>query len=300
MTGSAIVGFVLLLAAAPLIPGVAVRAKSLATGRRGAPIFQLYYDLAKQWRRGTVYSGTASSVVRLAPVASLVTAVVAAALVPLDGDRALFAFGGDVIAFASVLALGRFVLVLGALDTGSSLPGMGASRDVTVSVFTEVALFTTLIGLSAATQGGDSLSVMLRGAVAGPNTATAVTLLALAMLAVLLAEAGRGPVDDPATHLELTMIHEVMILDHGGPDLALLFYAAALRFSMLGAVIVGLFVPAWPAAGALAATAGLLLVLAAVVGVIEGTTARLRLVRIPQFLVVATVLAALATVLGAH
>ncbi|HEX9704721.1 MAG TPA: NADH-quinone oxidoreductase subunit H [Gemmatimonadales bacterium] len=299
MTGSAIAGYALLLAAAPLIPGVAVRAKSLAIGRRGPPALQLYYDLAKQWRRGTVYSATASGMVRLAPVASVVSAVLAAALVPVDGDRALLAFGGDVIAFAAVLAFGRFVMVLGALDTGSSLAGMGASRDITVAVFAEVALFTSLVGL-AGTHGGDSLSIMLGGTGSPPDKVAVVVLIALALLAVLLAEAGRGPVDDPATHLELTMIHEVMILDHGGPDLALLLYGGAVRFSAIGALIVSLFVPAWPVVAALAVTIALLLGLAALVGIIEGTTARLRLARIPQFLVVATVLAALATVLSAH
>ena len=299
MTVTALIGYGLLLASAPLVPGVAVRVKSILTGRRGAPTLQLYYDLAKLWRRGTIYSTTATQMVRLAPVASVVTAVLAGAFVPLDGNRALLTFGGDVIAFAYVLALGRFILVLGALDTGSSLEGMGASREVTVAVFAEVALFTALVGL-AAIHGGDSLSDMLGRVPFMTGHAAVTVMIALALLAVLLAEAGRGPVDDPATHLELTMIHESMTLDHGGPDLALLMYGAAVKFSVVAALIVSIFVPAWPAPAALAATLLLRLGLAAVVGGIEGTMARLRLARIPQFLVVAAVLAALATVLVAH
>ena len=221
-------------------------------------------------------------------------------LMSFGGAPALLPFPGDFILFAYLLGLSRFVTALAALDTGSSFEGMGASREVTFASFAEPALFLGLLVLVRAT-GSLSLSGMLREGLPevwhaqGP----ALILAAVGLLAVALAENARIPVDDPNTHLELTMIHEVMVLDHSGPDLALIQYGASLKLFLLGALVVRLalgfpFGSPWLS---LLAFLGGMAVFAVVVGVIESTTARLRLNRVPQFLVAASVLSTFALVL---
>ncbi|HEU5260260.1 MAG TPA: NADH-quinone oxidoreductase subunit H [Gemmatimonadales bacterium] len=300
MSRSALVGLALLLGVAPLLSGIAARTKARLTGRRGAPLLQLYWDLARLRRKGVVYSRTTTWVFRLAPIVLVATAALAACLVPLDGRRALVSFSGDFVAFAYLLALGRFFLVLAALDTGSSFEGMGASREVTVAAFAEPALFLAFIALVLATG-----SLSLGGALGAPLTQawpTAVPALAMvtaSLFLVLLAEGSRVPVDDPATHLELTMIHEVMVLDHSGPDFALILYGGALKLALFGALLVGAVVPRAglaPGLGLAVLVLGLLGV-AVLVGIVESVTARLRLSRVPQFLTAASALAALAVIL---
>jgi len=225
----------------------------------------------------------------------------AAAIVPLGGAPTPLAFPGDLVLLAGLFALMRFATVLAALDTGSSFEGMGASREVQFAALAEPALVLALAVLARST--GD---LSLGGALAALTPAAwarhgAALVLALgALFVVHLAENARVPVDDPNTHLELTMIHEVMVLDHGGPDLALIQYAAALKLWVLGALLVGVALPA----GAFAPWAGLpaalaaMLALAVLVGVVETVMARLKLVRVPQLLAGATALAVLAAVLG--
>jgi formate hydrogenlyase subunit 4 len=300
MTWSAVAGMALVLLVAPLVPGVAVRTKSFLAGRRGAPVLQLYRDLARLWRKGAVYADVTTWVFRLAPVVGVVTAVLAALLLPFDGRQALVTFRGDFVAFAYLLALGRFALVLAALDTGSSFEGMGASREVTVATFAEPALFLAFVALVLAT---DSLS--LGGALGGPlvqawpGATPALAMVAAALFLVLLAEGCRVPVDDPATHLELTMIHEVMVLDHSGPDLALILYASALKVTLFAALLVGAIIPraGVPPAAALAVLGLGVLAAGVLVGIVESVMARLRLTRVPQFLTAASALAALGVIL---
>ena len=290
----------LVLALAPLLQGISVRTKSLIAGRRGPPLLQLYADLGKLLRKGAVYSPTTTPVFRLAPCLFAGTALTAAALLPLDGRAAPLAFAGDVVAFAGLLALGRFALVLAALDTGSSFEGMGASREVAFASLVEPALFLCFAALAAAT-GRSSLSGML-GEPLGRvwmSAAPALVLVGASLFVLALAETGRVPVDDPATHLELTMIHEVMVLDHSGPDLALILYAGSVKFALFGALLLAVLVPRSglaPAGAALVLGAGLGVV-AVAVGVVESVMARLRLIRVPQFLVAAAVLSTFALML---
>ncbi|MFL5496786.1 MAG: respiratory chain complex I subunit 1 family protein [Gemmatimonadales bacterium] len=289
---------VLLLA--PALPGIATRTKSLLTGRRGAPIIQLYADLAKLLRKGVIYSRTTTIVFRAAPVLLTASVLVAALLLPLDGRAPLFGFTGDLVAFAGLLGLGRFALVLAALDTGSSFEGMGSSREVTVAAFTEPALlltFTVLVLATGSLSLGGMLGVPL--AMAWPTAVPSLILASASLFMVLLAENARVPIDDPATHLELTMIHEVMILDHSGPDLALILYAGAVKFALFAALVVTVVVPlglfdVW---SSLALLLGGLILTAVLVGVIEAAMARLRMDRIPQFLVAASALAGFGVIL---
>ena len=285
---------------APLMLGVANRTKAIMAGRVGQPLLQPYHDLVKLIRKGAVYSRTTTWVFRAGPVVGLAAVMIAATLVPLGGVRALVAFPGDVVLFVYLLAVARFVTVLAALDTGSSFEGMGASREVTFAALAEPAL---LLGLAAVarTVGGFSLSTMLGAATARGwvAAAPALALVAAALLVVFLAENGRIPVDDPATHLELTMVHEVMVLDHGGPDLAMILYGAALKSWMLGALLIGLVVPVRTGVASLdvlAACAGMV-GLAVLTGLVESQMARLRLVHVPNLLVGGTVLSVLALLL---
>jgi formate hydrogenlyase subunit 4 len=289
----------LTLLAAPALPGIATRTRSLLTGRRGAPVAQLYHDLAKLWRKGTVSSRTTTWVFRAAPVVLLATTGAAACLVPLDGRSAPLAFAGDFVAFAGLLALGRFALVLAALDTGSSFEGMGASRESTFGGLGEAGLLLCFAALALAT-GTTSMTAMLAGAPSVWSSAgPALAMVAGGLFLLSLAEAGRVPVDDPATHLELTMIHEVMVLDHSGPDLALIQYAAALKVALFTTVLVDVLVPraGLPPVASLAVWLVALGAIAAAMGVVEAVMARLPLPRVPQFLVAAAVLPAFAIIL---
>ena len=292
--------FLLLLFAAPALPGIAVKTKSLFTGRKGAPILQLYYDLWKLTRKGTVYSTTTTWVFRAGPIIALTSVGAASLFVPLDGKSAIAHFDGDLVAFAGLLALGRFALVLAGLDTGSSFEGMGASREVTVATFAEPALFLCFLALVLATGKldlSDMLGIPL--AQAWPQSTASLTLVGLSLFVLLLAENSRVPVDDPATHLELTMIHEVIVLDHSGPDLAIVLYGSALKLALFGALVVCLFVPR-PSVPPYTSIALLLVGLALVavaVGVVESVMARLRISRIPQLLVGAASLATLGLIL---
>jgi formate hydrogenlyase subunit 4 len=297
---SALSALAVVLAAAPLVSGIAAKTKAILAGRRGPPVLQLYRDLARLWRKGAVYSEVTTWVFRLAPVVVVVTGALGACLLPLDGRRSLISFSGDFVAFAYLLGLGRFALVLGALDTGSSFEGMGASREVTVAAFAEPALFLSFVALVLAT-GSTSLGGALGGPLvrAWPAATPALAMVAASLFLVLLAENSRVPVDDPATHLELTMIHEVMVLDHSGPDLALILYGGALKLTLFAALLVGAILPRATLAPPLA-FAVLLAGLAGAgiaVGVVESVMARLRLTHVPQFLTAASALAALGVIL---
>ncbi len=278
----------LVMLLAPLIPGVASRTRSILTARRGAPVWQLYADLWKLFRRGSVYSRTTTVVFRLVPIVQVTSVVVAASMIPLDGRAAMIRFPGDAVAFASVLALGRFVLVLGALDTGSSFEGMGASREVTFSALVEFGLFIALASLSVGTHELSLSGMLASRALADiwSASAPAVIMIVAGLFVLLLAECARSPVDDPTTHLELTMIHEVVVLDHSGPDLAMILYAGALKLSVIGALLVRVAVPAMELSYAMrlgVLVAGLFAV-GICIGVVESTMARLRLPKVPLYI----------------
>jgi formate hydrogenlyase subunit 4 len=217
----------------------------------------------------------------------------------MGGAPAALSFAGDFVLFAYLLGLARFFTALAALDTGSAFEGMGAAREVTFASLAEPALFLCLLVLARAS-GTLSLTGMLGPALAGAwaTAAPGLLLASIGLFVIALAENARIPVDDPTTHLELTMIHEVMVLDHGGPDLALILYGAAMKLYLFGALLSRLVLG--HAAGAAASEALFFLGLAGfavAVGVVESVMARLRIVRVPQLLVGASVLSAFALVL---
>jgi len=283
----------------PLLPGLINKVKARIAGRAGPPVLQLYYDLAKLARKETLRSRTTTWVFLAGPVGTVAAGLVASLLVPFGHMPAPLHFQGDVILFAYLFGLARFLTVLSALDTGSSFEGMGAAREVRFAVLCEPALF---LGFAALAKSTDSLSLSTMLASPGFTLSRAAGPLMLVLagwLVVYLAENSRIPVDDPNTHLELTMIHEVMVLDHSGPDFAFILYGAALKLWVLGSLLVNVVLPVRTGSAALdlaAALAGMLC-LAVLVGVIESCMARVRLLRVPQLLVGAVVVSGLAFVL---
>lgn len=286
---------------APLLIGVINRTKAFLAGRRGAPLLQPYFDLWKLMHKSAVYSRTTTWVFRAGPPVSLAAVVIAAMMAPLCGTPALISFSGDFVMFAYFLGLGRFFTIIAALDTGSSFEGMGASREAYFSALAEPAL---LLGLTAmARQTGSSSMSGMYGMLAANGWALispGMVLVFVALVIVFLAENARIPVDDPTTHLELTMIHEAMVLDHGGPDLGFITYGAALKMWIIGQLIVGIIVPIHT--GSLWLDRAVLMVAMTVgvgitVGMIEFSMARLRMLRVPQLLVAAGIFSALALIL---
>jgi formate hydrogenlyase subunit 4 len=289
---SAALDLVIALVLAPLLPGLVARVKALFAGRQGQPLVQSYYDLAKLLRKGAVYSTTTTWIFRAGPIVSLAAVLAALAVVPAAARQSLLSFPGDLVLLAYLLAVGRFATVVAALDTGSSFEGMGASREVHFAALAEPALLVGLLALSH--QAG---SLRLASLLAGTRPlAPEVALVAAAVAILLLLENCRVPFDDPNTHLELTMVHEVMVLDHGGVDFAFVLYGACLKLWLWSALLVGVLLPAGLRTLPFVGVLGVLLV-AAGIGVVESTLARVRLLRVPQLVAAALVLAAVAFIL---
>ena len=294
----AILQLAVVLVASPLLLGVINRTKAIVAGRTGQPLLQAYYDIAKLLRKGSVLSVTTTWVFLAGPALAVVTAALASLLLPLAGTRAPIAFTGDLILFIYLFALSRFATTTSALDTGSPFEGMGAAREVTFATLAEPALFFGMLAL-ARISGALSLSSLLLVDGDGWRRASAALVLVIASwFIVLLAENSRVPFDDPNTHLELTMIHEVMVLDHSGPAFGLILYGSALKLFVFSALIARL---ALPSTGSPFADLGLtvvaVLATGIVVGLVESGMARLRLVRVPQLLITASLAAGFAVVL---
>ncbi|MBI5624638.1 MAG: NADH-quinone oxidoreductase subunit H [Elusimicrobia bacterium] len=292
----------LLLLLAPLIQGCARKLKACLQNRTGASVLQPYWDLLKNLRKEEVLSETASPVMRAAPYAAFSATFLACFLVPVLFTASPLGFAGDMIALVYLLALPRFFMALAGLDAGSAFGGMGSSREMMISSAAEPALVMVLF--SAAVRAGSTGASETAAALAagGPSVlGPGLALGFIALFLVALAECGRLPVDNPATHLELTMVHEAMILEHSGRSLALLELASSLKLTLFLTLLANLFIP-WgmaggtePGAAALSAVAFLLKLGALVVtlSVVETSTAKLRLFRVPDFLGIAFVLALL-------
>jgi len=296
-----IIDMLLAFLLAPLMLGIINRTKAFFAGRTGQPLFQAYFDIRRLLLKGAVYSKTTTWVMRAGPIVGLSATIMTAAIVPFGGSQALLAFPGDIFLLAYLLGLARFFTVIAALDTGSSFEGMGASREVQFSSLAEPVLF---LGLAAVARQTSSLS--LSGMLQAVSIETWITggpvlfLAAAAILFIFLTENSRVPVDDPNTHLELTMIHEVMVLDHCGPDFAFIQYGAAIKLWVFGALLTGIILPLHTGNNLLDGVAAVacMSLLAVVVGIIESTMARFRLLRVPQMLVGAGALALLALLLA--
>ena len=268
---------------APLLPGIINKVKAWVAGRRGPPVLQLYSDLAKLWRKGVVLSTAVSPMHILGPAMAWVAILAAAMLLPIGPAGASLSFRGDALLFVYLLAFARFCIALAALDTGSAFEGMGVAREVSYAVLAEAAILTALLTLCVQS-GSVSLATML-----APSAGAGAALLAAGLFGVLLAENCRVPFDDPNTHLELTMIHEVMVLDHSGPPLAAILHGASLKLLLFAVLLTEAVLPLGkltllPAIGVLLAS---VLIVAVTVGLVESLLARLAFRRVPLLLTTA-------------
>ena len=279
---------------APFFIGVIAKVKAFFSGKVGPSVFQSYFDLAKLFRKKCVYSSTVTWIFRAAPVIILAGMLVLSLMVPFGRFKAPVQFSGDILLAVYLLALGRFFMILAALDTGSSFEGMGASREAFFSCLSELALFMNFITLALLTKSL-SLSQMIGADIpmSWEGLEPALLLVVASFFIVLLAENCRIPIDDPETHLELTMIHEVMILDHSGVDLAYMLYAAAMKLFIFSGVLVSIIIPVRIGNPVMdmAIFLGGMMGLAVLIGIVESSVARLRLNRVRLLLLVSFALA---------
>jgi len=287
---AAIVQVAAMLAVAPLLKTLIKKLKARLQNRQGPPLLQGYYDLAKLLRKEPVRSETASWIYVAGPRVYFAAALSATTLVPVWTASAPLESAGGILLLVGTLALGRFALATAALDTGSPFGGMGASRDMTIAALAEPALMLGLF-TSALAAGSMNLGALVRGLVQqGPSYHPSDLLAFAGLLIIVVAETGRIPVDNPATHLELTMIHEAMVLEYAGPDLALVEWTAAVKELLYLTLLVDLFMPLGIATSlspaalliSVVAWAAKVSMLAIVVTLIESMNAKLRLFRVPE------------------
>ncbi len=298
----------ILVFAAPLVRGVISKLKAGIQRRQGASVWRPYADLWKLFHKEELLPKTATVVFRAAPVVAFAATVVAGAFLPLLHPHALLGFDGDIFLFAYLLVIGRFVVSLGALDGGSAFGGMGSSREALVAALAEAPLLLVLTALAILAKTA-SLGEVARWTITQNffDVSTVHILAFAALVIVAVAETGRIPVDNPTTHLELTMIHEAMVLEYSGPSLALIEWSQAIKLHLMAALMIGLFAPwgmaAHPTVVGLAAALGLytlkLVYLALALSVVESSVAKLRMYVVPDFLRVASALAILAVIFTA-
>jgi formate hydrogenlyase subunit 4 len=285
MNNTSLINVLLPLVLAPLLFGIINRVKAMFAGRKGQPLLQGYFDIIKLCKKDFVYSKTVSPVFRLAPMLILAATLFILTLLPVFGSAPLLSFPGDIIVIAYFFGLARFVMIIAALDTGSSFEGMGASREAFYSLIAELSLFLIFIVMALACHSFSlkEIFAVLPGSI---GSFPLLVLLACSLFVILLLECCRIPFDDPNTHLELTMIHEVMILDYGSADLAMIEYASALKMWIFASLIVQIVIPdIFPQhAVAQAVNVAGIFSVAVVVGVVESIMARFRLQRIPYIL----------------
>jgi len=285
----------------PLFPGIILKVKAFFAGKKGPPLLIKYYTLYKLLHKGSVYSNSTSFVFKLGPVVSFASAFIVLLFFPFAGNPSLLSFHGDVIVLFYLMGIGRFFTVAAALDTASPFEGMGAAREVFFSTLAELTIFTVLI-LFFRLNGSLSFTEYFIGenTISLLNASGALLLFVIvAMFMVLLTENSRVPVDDPATHLELTMIHEVMILDHSGPDLALIELGAFYKLFFYSAFIAHLVYPFTLAGGVINSLIfyGILAVIYAAVGITESIMARFKMDLVPQFILTSFALVFFAAIL---
>lgn len=239
-----VAGLLSVIVSALFLPGIILRTKSIASGRKGPGILQPYRDIAVLLKKDSLFSNTTGPVFRMAPAVSLAAVICASFFIPLGKYGALFSFDGDFIFFSYILAFGKFFSIIAALDTGSSFEGMGANREAFFSMLIEPAFFILMSTFIMAT-GNTSFKEIYENFIATGNHNVIIFSIigVMVLLQIALIETSRVPVDDPKTHLELTMIHEVMILDNCGFDKALIHITTYLKMAIFGLLIFNVTVP---------------------------------------------------------
>jgi formate hydrogenlyase subunit 4 len=282
------VSLILILLTSMFFAGFIIRTKSLMSGRKGPGVLQPMKDIIRLWKKGSIYSKTTSFIFQIAPSIYFASVLMAILMIPHGNKPGFISFEGDFIMFAYILALGKFLMIISALDTGSSFEGMGASREALFSMLVEPAFFI-LIGSFALYTGHTSFQSIFSTLHYGSYIAYMLGALATFVFALIaMIENSRMPVDDPKTHLELTMIHEVMILDNSGFDLGLIIYTTQLKFAMYGAIISNFFIGALPYEFSIPLFFIVQISFAIAVGMVESFMARFRMGHNPQFIFILT------------
>jgi formate hydrogenlyase subunit 4 len=301
-----LVQMTLILVLSPLLTGLVRKVKARLQRRRGPSVFQPYRDLRRLLGKEAVIADNASWLFRVAPYFVFASTWVAAALVPTFAANLMFSWSGDLIAITALLGSARFALALAGMDIGTSFGGIGSSREMMISSLAEPAMLMIVFSvalIAGSTQLSTIAETMLNGDV-GLRVSLALALIALVIVA--MAENGRVPVDNPATHLELTMVHEAMVLEYSGRHLAMIELAASLKLTLYIAMIACVFVPLGMASGpgqvvpdAIGATAWLakMAVGGVLLGVAETSVAKMRVFRVPNFLGAALMLGLLGVLL---
>lgn len=274
--------------------GVIKKTKAFWAGRKGVSVFQPYWDFFRLMKKDAVYSKTTSWVFKFAPIIGLAAVVFASLFVPLVQGQAIINLQFSFIIFAYILGLGKFFALLGALDTGSSFEGMGASREACFSTIVEPAFFIAIASIAALSQNYtfESFKYILDGA--GVYGYLIIALAAITLFIMLLIEACRVPVDDPTTHLELTMIHEVMILDNSGVDLGLITWASAIKLFLFEALIANLILPIGQSLPlSILCFLGITFLVSVLIGTVESAIARFRMTHVFEFIFIMSLTALL-------
>ncbi|MDP4267200.1 MAG: NADH-quinone oxidoreductase subunit H [Bacteroidota bacterium] len=272
--------------------GILNRTRSIVSGRKGPKILQPIYDILKLLKKGSVYSETTSIIFKIAPAVNFACVVMALLIIPFGSHKGIISFDNDFVLFAYILALGKFMSIISALDTGSSFEGMGAAREALYSMLVEPAFFI-LMGSFALASGDTSFYSIFNSIHLHSYISYLLSILAaLVLLLIILVENSRVPVDDPRTHLELTMIHEVMILDNSGFDLGLILYTSILKFIIYGSLIINFFIDfSTPTLLTIVIFLAGQSLIAIIIGLIESFTARFRMNHNPQFIFAITSMA---------
>ncbi len=287
------VSVILIIFASIFFVGIVTRTKSIASGRKGPGIMQNMKDIIRLLKKGSVYSKTTSFIFQIAPTVYLASVLMAILMLPHGVHPGVISFSGDFVMFAYLLALGKFLIIVSALDTGSSFEGMGASREALFAMLAEPAFFI-LMGSFALFTGHTSFSSIFNALDFGSYISYmlgGVATFVLVMIAMI--ENSRMPFDDPKTHLELTMIHEVMVLDNSGFDLGVITFTTNLKFAMYGAIISNFFIGALPLILSIPLFMLIQFCFAVTVGVIESFIARYRMSHNPEFIFILTSLSLL-------
>lgn len=285
-----IISLLIILGLSPMFVGLVNKLKAIFNGRIGAPLLQPYYDLKRLFRKETINSSSSSFISAISPVINLVTVIIAAAMLPIGFARPLISFEGDIILFAYVLGLARFFQILAAMDIGSSFEGMGAAREATFAVFAEPIFFFT-IGSIAFISGLTSIYDIYHS-IRLDNVSYIVFIIVCSISVFILAvsECSRMPVDDPNTHLELTMIHEVMILDNSGIDLFLYQYSSYVKLFIYSILETSFFYPFGVRSYSVGVVIFVVVItaLSIALAISETITSRFKMKNIPQYLLFAT------------
>ena len=282
------VSFILILLTSLFFMGVVIRTKSIASGRKGPGLFQPMKDIFRLWKKGSVYSRTTTFIFRIAPTIYFSSVLMAIFMVPHGNSPGLISFSGDFVMFAYILATGKFLSIISALDTGSSFEGMGASREALFSMLVEPAFFILLGSLALFTGHTSFISIFTTLHFETNISYMLGALATFVFVLIAMIENSRMPVDDPKTHLELTMVHEVMILDNSGFDLGTILYTTNLKFAMYGAIISNFFIGALPLEISIPLYFIVQIGFAIAVGIIESFMARFRMAHNPQFILILT------------